>query len=854
MALKDCFGLMRTAAGDEKIRDDELMNILDELQRRKEEAGDAGFTKSAEQMAAEQEAVAAIKKRQALGNLQKRVIEAQRIEAGGPKNIVDSFRAELHGINTPTERSGSRFSTQAEQNALHRDYIEGSTRELQRAGLFNIAKRGLLDKEVAQELAELTKGEEGKPGISGSKEAQGIAQIWNRYLTLAKTNANKAGAWIGDYFGYVSHTSHDPTKISQGGLGFWGSLGKSYEEKRANWIRDTLPLLDADKTFAGVKEPLTFMQHVYDNFITGVHMTAEGAQGFKEPAFTGPGNLAKSLSEGRILHWKDAESWLTYQKKYGQGNLSGAVMGSMRSLARDTALMRRWGTNPRAEFQATIQRFREKYNHSDPQAVASLNKWQGALQNRFDQLDGTANRSENRLWSRVGSMVRLDESMSKLGGVLLTHLSAGMTRASELRHHGVGFLESYKNYFESIVQGSGRGQMKGVYDELGAGADMATRDLESRFEPGDDIPGTLSSIAGTYFKWTGLSYAYNAWRGGTEAMLSHNLGRQLDAAFGELKPETQAMLHAYGIDQAHWDMLRQAPDHISANSRTYLTPKAAMRVPDNAIEAHLNGQGLPAAARNVEDFRQDLANRLNAYFVDSSGRAMIMPGAEERAILYQGTRPGTPVGEAVRFLSQFKLWPTTLMTQGIGRELFTSRNAASSAVGITHMIAMGMVFGYIRMAANDLANGKNVRDPLSVKTMLAALMQGGGMGIAGDFLFGQYSRFGASPLITAMGPVASDVNTIYDLFNKAKEYAVTGGQKGEKMAPEAFNFALQHIPFANLFYLRSALNYLLFYRIQEAMSPGYLNRMQARIKSENAQSFWISPAAFVKQGVVQPSQ
>lgn len=834
MAYQKCVAGAMSQGHDENEIRTAIKNIQDQMMQTK-------FTNplDAAKLAQQRDMMAAlVAKRSALINLRMRQARFARYDAAGPTRMVDAIASEIHGINTPLPGSGERFSAWAESNALHRDYIEAPTVELEKAGLFNAARLGKLDRQTAIELGELSKGKMGKPGKSGSKEAQGIAEIWNKYQNLAKENMNKAGATIGDLFGYVAHTNHDSDKIYKAGFDEWHNF--------------TRPLLDDVKTFNGVTKIDRFMQGIYNALITGEHLKADNMLGFKDPTITGPGNKAQAVSQDRIFHWKDAESWYDYQKQFGTGNLSEALMQNLRRQANDTALMRRWGTNPRLEFESDFKRLTEMYRDSNPDEIKNLKTWRDALQNRFDNLDGTASIPVNRLWAKVGNMVRLDESLSKLGNVLFTHLSVGMTRAAELRHHGIGFLESYGNFVKSALEGRGTGEQRELMDHLGAAADMSTHDLERRFEPDDGIPGTLSKVASTFFKWTGLTYLFNAERGGMEALLSHNMGRQIESSYGQLDPLLRGRLKSYGIDGSRWDMLRAAPDHATANGRTYLTPKAAMKIPEDALRAHLYGKGLlpdnmsPIGRQRVMDaYRSDLGVRLNAYLTDSSARGMIIPGPKERAILMQGTKPGTPMGEAARFFAQFKIWPTALLNQGLGREINSSPSFKFAATGLTHMALAGAVFGYLRMMAADTAAGKNIRDPNDPKTWMAALAQGGGFGILGDYLFGEVNRFGSSPLVSALGPAASDVDTLYQFFNKAKTASMDlldKGQTKKDLRPDAFKFMVDHTPFANLFYVRAAINYFFLWRVQEAMSPGWSQRYARNLKNSTGQTMWLSPA------------
>ena len=115
------------------------------------------------------------------------------------------------------------------------------------------------------------------------------------------------------------------------------------------------------------------------------------------------------------------------------------------------------------------------------------------------------------------------------------------------------------------------------------------------------------------------------------------------------------------------------------------------------------------------------------------------------------------------------------------------------------------------------------------------------MGIYGDFLFGEaVSRHGQGALATFLGPTWRRLETIYGWKQKLIE--------GDKLAAKALNDFLSSTRFMNLFYTRTALDYLILYRMQEWASPGYLRRLEQRMQEENDQSFVIPPTSVVPYG------
>lgn len=859
MSISDCIGSVRSALGQPEegkkpVSDEEIQRILQDLldrhERRQAEGSQDGYGKSADELAQEAQQAAAIKKRNALINLQARVSRLSRIDekarqatgAGKPLALSAAIESEMHGINTPVR--GGQHSAQRDWHTLHDLYWGGVDQETERAGLMAVVKSGQLEDQWAIELAELSKGPDGKPGISGSKPAQDFAAILHRYQTMAKSDVNKAGGWVGDYFGYVTSTKHDPDLIRKAGYNAW--------------VKALLaPGFDHARTFEGVSDPKAFLEGVNKALITGVHLTEGDNPGLKDAGFTGPANLAKKLSEGRVLHWEPTpqgvRAWINYQKQFGNPDILETFLGGLDRSARSVALMKRWGTNPRAEFEADFGRLEAKYRDSDTDAVTALRQSRDYLTRRFEQLDGTANMPVNRAWSRGFSIARAVESGAKLGNVALTHLSTGATKAATLRQHGVSLYEGYADFLQSFVRGR-----KGTF------ASQTTRDalsdlkadvlgqshaLTERFTLDDSLPGVVSGLAGKFMKLTGITFLMNAQKAGTELKLASLLGRNAGVEHEALKAATQRSLFKFDINKPEWDMLRTSPGIIKdeGNGLTYLTPKAAMMIPDESIEAHLRETGDLAAdasagtvTRKVGDWRSELALRLHGYFDEAAERSVVTPGIVERAAWAQGTRPGTFGGELLRSMAQFKMWPTTVIRQQLGAELYGGQTKTQAVRGLASLFVGTMALGYLRMALSDMASGKNPRNPLELKTLAAAAMQGGGLGIAGDFLFGEYSRFGHNVFETAAGPVIGGIGgDVINMWNTIKS--------GKDPSAEAWRTLSTHLPFVNLFYTRLAWDYLINWRVEEFLNPGFLKRSEASTKRNTGQTFWLQPSKAVQR-------
>jgi hypothetical protein len=280
---------------------------------------------------------------------------------------------------------------------------------------------------------------------------------------------------------------------------------------------------------------------------------------------------------------------------------------------------------------------------------------------------------------------------------------------------------------------------------------------------------------------------------------------------------------------------------IAENGNEFLTPEGVRQIPLERFEDP--SAIVPESERMLREKRDLLVSAYASLIVDRVDHAVPTPGARERALINMGTQRGDPLGEAMRFVMQFKSFGIGMAHRSLGRDIHGGDGPGLSAAMRVGFLAFQLsLFGYLAMSAKELLAGKKPRDPLEPGTVIAAMVQGGGFGILGDFVFGEYNRFGRSLTETLAGPTVGSAADIAELFAKARDTdKMARGKYASDMAASSLRVAVSNTPYANLFWLRPAVNYMMLYPIQESLNPGYLRRMEGRIARENKQEFWLSP-------------
>lgn len=838
--MTPCIDAVRAAAGD--LEDQEISEIFELLRGRAKEImareGALGMEqatlRAADELGKQAQQAALIERRNALINLRRRgevVAFVRGSFADRPDLGIESLL-----VGTNLARQGSRLSVAAEQKSLGDAYIGGLIHDLERKDLTAVLANGGSDVDIADALWKIGND------LDTSKlndQVVEIARVIQKYQEAARIDANRAGANIGKLPGYIARQSHDSEIIGSAGFD--------------KWLADILPRLDP-KTFDGVADETSFLKGVYDGLASGDHL--KSSDGAKPNGFRGPANIAKKISQERVLHFKDGVAWHEYNQTYGTGNLREAVLRGLDLSGQNTALMRRLGTNPEANLNMAMDVIGEDLKKAgDNAALKNFNDARAdKLKNRFAEVSGQTRIPGNATQARVAANVRAWQSLSKLGGALLSSFTDLPVAASEMKYQGKTFLGSLAEMTAGLAKGRGSLEQREILSSFGVYADSMRGEIMRRFSADDSVGGKMSRGMSLFFKLNGLSWWTDANKASAGLMMSHNLAQNKGRAWANMDPGLRRTLKLYDLDAGKWDLLRSM-DTRMADGRDYLTADGIGDIPAERIGAYLTEQGRKVSDSAIRETREGLDRSLRAYVNDRVSYAVLEPDARTRSILNQGTRPGTMMGDLNRFLTQFKSFPAAYMQKTLGRELYgrgyaptplgegyrgskdliaALRNGNGERLGLAQLLLWTTAFGYLSMASKDLVKGREPRPADDPKTWIAAMVQGGGFGIFGDFMFGQANRFGNSAAESAMGPSLGTGFELINLWNRVRE--------GDDAASSAMRLAQNNTPFLNLFYTRIAMDHLFLYSVQEALNPGSLRRTEQRIQKENGQQFLIRPS------------
>ncbi|MFT8375533.1 MAG: hypothetical protein ABF812_08650 [Gluconobacter cerinus] len=825
-----CFEEASKAAG-RALSQDELEQVFGGAQRRIDRLMREGLSpqeaaqRAGIELASEERLAAIIEERNRKINLVKRTAILDRVVEG------DEFRS-LEGLLAGAENTNrsAALSVSAQAHGRISQVMGPLLSDLEKAGLLDALKRRdeQFDADVAREMWRLD--EPDRWPSTGNEHAAEAARILHEHQESVRLMQNKEGAWIGKADHYVTRQSHD----------LWKVRGSGDEAAYEDWKNTILPELDT-KTFDNLDEGTSveaFLRATWQALASGVHESANGSDWLS--GFKGPANIAKRASQNRTLIFRDADGWLRYNAQFGQGHIIDSVMTGMERGARNAAVMSEMGTNPIAMFNDIADRkISAAKDRNDFKMVDKLRTLRDG--NLLGVVTGQSMQPANKTIAQIGAYMRTWEQVTKLGGVMISSLPDIAVTASVARHNGVPLLEAYWKEIQSLAPNwasKGARNKRQVAQMLGVGIQGHLGAIMNRFAAEDAPLGRMTRLVNGFHKWNGLQYWSDSLAEGLGLMLSHNLGRNAERPFEKLHPKLQESLRRYGMEADEWNAVRQIAQE-AADGAVHILPAETRKLPDTAI-ASLMKDGMTA-----DDVRQDLENKLSTYVTDQVREGMTEPDPRTQALVrgsYSAMDRVNPVlGQAMRMFMQFKTFPLTHIRRVWGREV---QRSGPDVAGIVHLIAATTVLGYAAMSLKAMLVGKEPRNPADWRTVMAAMQQGGGAGIYGDFLFGEQSRMGNSFLETLAGPTFSDASKWAKTIYGARDTALgtADAPKGKTYLSNLIAQASGQIPGGNIFYANAALKYLLFYRLQEMVNPGYLRRYEHSTLQNQGQKFWLSPS------------
>ncbi len=682
---------------------------------------------------------------------------------------------------------------------------------------------------------------------TGDRMAGDLAEAAKQTLDRARRDFNAAGGDVGKLENYGLPMHHEGRAIEAAGFDEW----RDFIWNKLDWNRITDFETEQPFAVAGGLPPAggradEFLREIYRN------VTTDG-WAKREASFMDRGlSVSSRRSASRVLHFKGGDEWLDYNSRFGSEDPFTTLVSALDGYARDTASMRVLGPNPSAGL-TYLSQVAEKAAQETPWGSsrnATVNEVRKASRKAAAMLDLHSGAAQAPVDEHLGNF---------LAGTRAVLVSAQLGSAAVSAVTDVGF-QAVAGRKIGLDPGGVIGKMM---KELGSATTDAARkavnaaggDLEIRSRRNQAIrkgliadslanvgaaqarymgdvftPETAARLSDFVLRASGLTKWTEAGRHAFQlefmGYLADNSGRGWDA----MDPPLRNVLERKGFTAEDWDAIRSTELH-DEDGATFLVP------------LEIRGR------TDLEPGRADeLALRLMSTIHEQTEFAIPSASLEGQAVFLDQTRPGTLIGELARSGFMYKTFGMSVLYNQIRRTM--SYQGAWSRIGYASgMMALTAVMGAVALQMKEIVKGRDPRPMDTPEFLGAAILQGGGFGIFGDFLSSESSRFGGGIESTLAGPVFGAAGDVLSLgISTAKAPFSDSGNLGR----EASNFLRYNTPVTGIWYAKAAFQRGLFDNLQRMVDPeaerAWRKAERKRVREYGNASWWESGDALPHRG------
>ncbi|MFS1998304.1 hypothetical protein ACLRGA_20405 [Acinetobacter baumannii] len=677
------------------------------------------------------------------------------------------------------------------------------------------------DQELVQKIVRERFGEN-----TGDALAKKISDKMGDVFETMRDRFNRNGGDIGKLDNWGLPQTHNIGKIAKAGKEVWVNKAES--------LIDTRQYVHENGDYYSQQEIRSLLEYTYDT------LSSDGANKIevgRQATGGGTSKVTNRHGESRVLHFKDAESWLEYQSEFGGMQFVDLVEAHINGLSKDIAMVENLGSNPKTALKILMDAAAKK----DWEKGIDENKTQSSrkrAQVMFDEFSG-GNTPQSQVLANLGIAYRSMNVASMLGGTTITSITDQATIAKTAHVHGLSYRKAFGELLSQLNPANKADRelahSLGLATEemLGSIARWSDDGLTSTYGKSEKLARISSGIASQVMRFSGLNALTAASKVGFSKLLMEKYGRlSRSKAWNDLDAQDRELLSNTGLDERAWQVFQLAEPVVDREGNQLMSARSIYEIPDEK----LTDFGDP---KQVKD---QVASQLQAHLLDEQGMAVIEAGLREKTLINVGAR-GTIAGEIFRGIVQFKSFSAAFLMRH-GSRIMAQEGLKGKAAYAIPLFVMTTLLGGLVVQLKELLNGNDPQtmwdsdDPKKASSFFVrSAVQGGGLSFLGDILVAGTDTSGRDANSFVSGPLGSDFTSLLGLtVGNLTQY---NEGKDTNFGNEAFKFVKGKIPAQNLWYTKAAINRMVFDEMQDTIAPGY--REKALRKAERQQDrerFW----------------
>jgi hypothetical protein len=833
--MADCFANIRGNEKFKDITDSEIKEMIKELDTIKNEGAEY-FKKAHDTRTA------------MINNAENRAHKMANFTFKKTEIIKDfnSFTAKGFNPKQYVQKLLGGFKYVAEGGFMNFDRVrksfteiqDGRAREIFGNNLLKLQKDNKWDLEIARYI---DAKKESKDLSSFPKHIADSAEAFRKYYDMQFTDLRNGDVYVNYREDYIGKSTHNPDLMID---------KKAADKGFKAWFENIYPMLDKDKSFVG--QGFDVHKKVLKEFFNE-HVT------WKETG--GVTKKISGLQHSREFIFKDQESFVNYNTRYGMGSLFNNLIRTTSANSRIYAEAKLFGdTNEMMKFVdgKVKQHFKDKddmkgfedYNNDNDLLIKRKNIIKNAI--GFDHLPDNA-------LSVTGRLAGIANRIAFLGNATVNSIADVATAA--MSHSAFtgqnGYAISQLNILKNIVQNAdifGATRSK-VLERAKVMVDYGILAHFNRYGIDGDLPihspmtklenmGRMMEKTNLLEWWTNMVRA-----SGIDSFMSaaHDYS---DLPYDKLNDQFKRTLIRSSISADDWDVLRLGSETVPRNftDTKAITVKSLEEMPIEYFTA-----GAATKKMEVEKYKSDLILKYKVA-IDSLSQNYISPQGNivTQSMINRGFSPQTWEGQLFRQLGTFMSYQTQLThetipaivsqfapagqtTTNAWHGLKYTKQIPTMAAGAVSLILLTRLSGELsRWTKGDFSKSWDDKEEMLNATSKALLPVMTAMGA--DFFRGQY--FGDRRDLTEsfMGVPA---RFLKDTEETASIWLAYGyGMEGRNRKPvtkeqaeiETIKYAGKYAPIpVHTFWNRRMFERAVTHQLINAVDPKYLDR-QERLK------------------------
>lgn len=604
------------------------------------------------------------------------------------------------------------------------------------------------------------------------------------------------------------------------------------------WVNDTYGLvdhstyMDNDGNQLAPDQIKSILGDMWETITTDGRAKKE----YNEPAaqiegpLRGRSVMQRAASFSRQIHFKDAASHEAYHAKYSELKPAGLLLQNLQRTAEDLAVVERFGPDAKQNIAKLIDVAHTLDDARADTLGASKERGKRTIAGvNPEQLSDALLGHDDDFRSAVVDAARWLTSMHTATKLTRTAVRAVPQDLNTIVNYAMelGHLSQLPQMLKASTDGATRETLR----RMGIGAGIIEQSLMAtgRRVQGIGWAGQrgMDRFANATMHLTGLQQWTNSAARSGQLIHGWHLGESIGKDWASLKNGTKQLLSETGITADNWDLVRQVPT----------TKIGGAAIPDVSQIASALPHLTPAE-------HNQMTRLVNAFIWEGGNKITNEKDLLARTAGGFGATPGTTAQAVIQSLMLFRGVVSVITANMVRR--WKRQDTLGGRLAITGSYMGGATMaGYVGNSLVNLSDGKNAPDPTDGRSWLAAFSTGGGAGFLGDMITGGMGQIannqtgGGSSMWRLAGPTGSEIGDVFNIAG-ATYKAMTEGSAtaGDRAAFQAVRFARNHIPLANLWYTKSAIDHLFMNDINEAVMPGYGKKMENLAGKYGNQYFW----------------